>query len=435
MKTNIRPIGPHTHEGAPAARCSDIDSLRRSVLSCLLWESEFYEDGTDISQRIATLVPRCEVTDVATLALQAREEFHLRHVPLWLVVQMCRNSRYRHLVSSTLAAVIQRPDELTEFLSLYWKERKCPLSASAKKGLALAFRKFDRYALAKYNRDAAIKLRDVLFMCHAKPLSDDQARAWKELIDGTLPTPDTWEVELSASKDKRLSWTRLLVERKLGGLALLRNLRNMIEVGVSNTAIREGILLANYSRVLPFRFIAAAKYAPRFEHELETMLFRSLRDTTATLPRQTTLLIDVSGSMDAPLSEKSDLVRLDAACGIAMIVRELCEDVQVFTFSNYVKEIPNRRGFALRDSIVHSQDHDGTNLGNALSNLPPTHRLIVVTDEQSHDLVGRPNATLPYMINVASAQNGVGYGVWTHIDGFSEAVVRFILELEASSED
>jgi len=56
----------------------------------------------------------------------------------------------------------------------------------------------------------------------------------------------------------------------------------------------------------------------------------------------------------------------------------------------------------------------------------------VVTDEQSHDGAARPKAKLSYLINVASARNGVGYGNgWTHIDGFSEGVLRYIHECES----
>jgi hypothetical protein len=34
------------------------------------------------------------------------------------------------------------------------------------------------------------------------------------------------------------------------------------------------------------------------------------------------------------------------------------------------------------------------------------------------------------MINVATDKNGVGYGPWTHIDGWSEGVVDYIREFE-----
>ena len=52
-------------------------------------------------------------------------------------------------------------------------------------------------------------------------------------------------------------------------------------------------------------------------------------------------------------------------------------------------------------------------------------RLIVITDEQAHDSVPAPNGK-GYVINVASYRNGVGYGAWTHIDGWSEAIIEYI---------
>ena len=84
------------------------------------------------------------------------------------------------------------------------------------------------------------------------------------------------------------------------------------------------------------------------------------------------------------------------------------------------------------DAIVRSQHHGSTNLGSAVGkvNALAHDRLIVVTDEQSHDRVPEPEARHAYMINVASNRNGVGYGRWTHIDGFSEGVLRFIHEVE-----
>lgn len=57
-------------------------------------------------------------------------------------------------------------------------------------------------------------------------------------------------------------------------------------------------------------------------------------------------------------------------------------------------------------------------------------RMVVMTDEQSHDQVPSPRGR-GYVINVASNRNGVGYGEWMHIDGWSEAVVEFVAELES----
>jgi TROVE domain len=421
--------GPRTYEGAPAKQISPELQLRRSVLACMLWEDQFYEDGVAIAGRIRELVAKVPAEKVAALAVEAREKMKLRHAPLLLVREMARLATHRHLVAETLTCVIQRADELTEFVAIYWSEGKQPLSAQVKKGLAAAFTRFDEYALAKYNRATPVKLRDVLFLSHAKPVNSAQAELWKRLVEGKLAIPDTWEVALSSGGDKREAWERLLSENKLGALALLRNLRNMAEAKVSEQAIRDGLARMKTDRVLPFRFIAAARYAPQWEPDLEKAMFRALEGQSK-LPGKTVLLVDVSGSMDAPLSRRSEMRRNDAAYGLAVLLREIAEDVSIYTFSDRLVRVPARQGFALRDALNASQPHNGTYLGHALKGLDEAHdRLIVITDEQSHDPVPNPKAR-GYVLNVASYQNGVGYGAWMHIDGWSDSVIEYIRAAE-----
>jgi 60 kDa SS-A/Ro ribonucleoprotein len=434
-KTKAAPAAK-THEGAPASPIKAELQLRRSVMACMLWEDQFYEDGQSITERIKSLIPLVEPEKVARMAIGAREAMKLRHVPLLMVREMARLPSHKSLVAKTLEAVIQRPDELTEFLSIYWKEGRQKLSAQVKKGLASAFTKFSEYSLAKYNRNENVKLKDVLFLSHAKPKDEAQAEMWKRLIAGTLATPDTWEVELSANTDKKAAWTRLLTENKLGALALLRNLRNMQEAQVDEELITTALKAIKPERVLPYRFIAAARFAPRLEMHLETGLFKCL-EAQEKIPGKTALLIDVSGSMDYALSDKSDMKRLDVACGLAMLIRETCETFEILTFSVKTVRVPPSRGFALRDAIVDSQDHRSTRLGEAVKTVDEKvdyDRLIVLTDEQSQDIVGKPKGR-GYMVNVASYRNGVGYGAWNHIDGWSEAVIDFIRVLEKEKDN
>ena len=90
--------------------------MRRSVLACLLWEKQFYEDGVEIAGRIAELVPKVAAEKVASLAVEAREKMKLRHAPLLLVREMARHATHRKYVAETLERVIQRADELAEFV-------------------------------------------------------------------------------------------------------------------------------------------------------------------------------------------------------------------------------------------------------------------------------------------------------------------------------
>lgn len=419
-----------THGGAPAfPRLTAEQRLRRAVMSCLLWEDQFYVDGKTIAEQIQEAASAVSPQVLSTVAIQARNDYKLRHVPLLLTASLAK--RGGPVVADTIVQVVQRADELSEFLSLYWKDGKTPISKQVKKGLGLAFQKFNAYQLAKYDRAKAIRLRDVLFMIHAKPKDEAQAAVWKQLVDGTLPAPDTWEVGLSAGKDKKETFERLIRENQLGYLALLRNLRNMVDSGVDESLIRDAIIARNGAdKVLPFRYVAAARACPRMEPAIDQALSETISELPV-LPGKTAILVDVSGSMDTKLSAKSDLNRADAAAALASLIHG---DLRVFSFSSHVVEVPPRRGMAGVDTILRSQPHGGTALAqavHAINQQVPHDRLIVITDEQATDgRVPDPVCKNAYMVNVASYKNGVGYGKWKHIDGFSESVIRWIVEVE-----
>ncbi len=420
-----------THEGAPARRIDALAQLERSVMSCLLWEGEFYESGETIAKRIADLVKEVPAEDVARVAVQAKVDMRLRHVPLLLAREMLRTKEGRGAFGGVAEKVFARPDDITEFLAIYWKRNKDePLAKQAKRHVGGAFRRFDEYQLAKYNGgQKAVKLRDAIRITRPKPRDAEQAELWRKLVKGELATPDTWEVELSKGGDKLAAWTRLLAEQKLGGLAMLRNIRNMREAGVPDELIRAGIVRIHAGKLLPINFISAARHNPQFEPELEAKFFECFAGKPK-LAGDTVVLIDVSGSMSDKLSGRSELSRMDVACSLAMIGREMFDHLRVFTFSNDVVEVPARKGFGLRDAITRSQPHGGTELGKAVRAMPKCDRLVVITDEQSHDSVPDRSG---YMINVASAKNGVGYGQWLHIDGWSDKVLTYIARYEAAA--
>lgn len=451
MKTNVA-IKAKTHEGATAFVGNAEQQLRRSVLACMLWEDGFYEDDQSIGDRIAALVPKVGFDKVAEIAIEAREQQKLRHAPL-LLLRECVAHFDGKKVGDLIARVIQRPDEMGELISLYWAgaDNKKMIPRQMKIGIARAFKKFNEYQLAKWdNNSAAVKLRDVVFLCHIRA-GDDQAlgsRIARLVNKATIPqgiaarydvnavglaSAETWENRLSRGEDKKAVFTELLAEGKLGALALLRNLRGMGEAGVDDAVIRAGLSNVNAERVLPFRFITAARHNPKFEPELESLMLKCMTGAEK-LSGKTVLLVDVSGSMDAPVSSKSEVRRVDCAAGLAVLLREQCEAVEVYTFSDKEVMVPARRGFALSDAIHQSQPHSGTYLGRSLETVKAhakfADRTIVITDEQSADAVRAPLGR-GYMVNVASEKHGVGYGEWTRITGWSESVVSYIQQLEA----
>jgi 60 kDa SS-A/Ro ribonucleoprotein len=437
LKSQVREIREmlQTHAGGPAVYMNPETELLRAVASCMLFENTFYESGNDIAERIARLSQEVEPQYLAQLAIEARTRLNLRHVSLFLAVQLLKHHTSGKLKADTIEAVIQRADELAEIFAIYWRVngKHQSVASALKRGVAAAFLKFTEYQLAKYNRPGEVKLRDALFLSHAKPDTMDRARLFKRLVTGTMTTPDTWEVAFSGGADKRETFERLLRDHKLGYLALLRNLRNMEESGVDRklvvTALLDG---AEKSRALPFRYVAAYRFAPTYSSVLDTAMMRALlTGYDKRLPGNTVAIIDVSGSMDQPLSAKSQLNRIDAASALAVLCREVCDDFRCFTFSEQLVEVRPVRGLQLVDAIHDSQPHLGTYLRAALikaEKVVLADRYIVITDEQSHDgILAAPNPSGSYLVNVATYEPGLHTDLgWTRINGFSERLVDFI---------
>ena len=147
------------------------------------------------------------------------------------------------------------------------------------------------------------------------------------------------------------------------------------------------------------------------------------------------------------LSRNSDMDRFEAAAGLAILLRETCERVNVYAFNQKAYEVPPRRGFALRDALSATKGNASCGgLAVAAANRDGYDRIIVITDGQWHfsDTTtvngygeGDPQAVAPapltkqaYMINVASYKNGVGYGKWMNIDGWSDSVIEYIRAVE-----
>jgi hypothetical protein len=455
---------PQTHEGGKADHTSNYLQLRRSVMACLLWEDTFYESGEDITKRISSLIPKVSPDLVAALAVEARVNMKLRAVPMLLASEMIKHDTHRPFVKNLLPKILNRPDQMAELISMYWKSGRKKLPKSLEKGLALTFPKFDEYQLAKYNRDKDVMLRDVLFLSHARPINPEQSRLWKKLIghfcskcwlkihdfkrhelgyckcekpiEAKLETPFTWEVELASGKDKKKAWTELLHAGKLPPNAVLKNLRNMTDVGVDNKLIVSTLEQMKLDKVLPFEILLANKYAPGYRDALQACLIR-LISSFDKLKGNTLVLDDVSGSMYMhKIARRSDMTRADAGTALAILLKEVCENVDICTFS--LKNVfVKGRGFDLEDAIHKSQIHDATYLMRSLNAIDRKYdRIIIITDEQSQDGIPEKQykgASFQYILNVSVERNGIGYNNWMHIDGFSEHTIRYINEFEKFS--
>jgi hypothetical protein len=441
--------------GPRGAKQPDEQQLRRLVMACLLWEDIAYANGKSVADAIKELVPKVAPDVVGAIAIEARYQQKLRHVPLFLCREMARHPSHRKGLADVLAKVINRPDELAEFVSMYWKDNdgKKTLAKQVKKGLAAAFQKFDAYQISKWDRqDRDIKLRDVMFLCHPKPAQGRES-LYKQLAEKTLAPADTWEVGLSAAKtteDKRAVWERLISEKKLGALAFLKNLRNMQQASVSRDAIAAAFDTIRPTVLLPIDFIRAVQFAPDWTRELEAMMLCCAAEFPK-LPGWTVLVIDVSGSMNHNLSEKTEFTRIDAAAAMAVLAAEMCEHVAVYATAgnDYARthatsKVRPFRGFALADAIRSAaKDLGGGGIFTRQcleyirgQERETPDRIIIFSDSQDCD---HPNQRQPkpfgkanYIVDVSSHIHGVNYdGVWSaEISGWSTHFLTYIAALE-----
>ncbi len=348
------------YEHAPAYQLSPEWNLYTAVVTSSLSDT-FYEKASERLESLRRLIGENDPQFVARLAVYAREQMNLRSIPLVLAVELAKVHTGDSLLCQMTTRIVQRADEITELLAYYQlaNERKDTkklnrLSKQLQTGLQNAFNKFDEYQFAKYNRDAEIKLRDALFLVHPKAKDEAQQLVFNKIVEGTLQTPYTWETELSALGQNKFTseeakkaaftrkWEELIDSGKIGYMALLRNLRNILEAEVSSNHIhrvcetisnREKVLR---SKQLPFRFLAAYRELSQIGSGYATQVMNALEKAVkvsagniAGFGESTQVLVacDVSGSMQRPISPKSKVMAYDIGLMLGMLLKSRCKNV------------------------------------------------------------------------------------------------------------
>lgn len=334
---------------------------------------QFYEKAADKMQRLRELIEKNDADFVAKLAIYVREKMYLRTVPMVLTVELAKLQSGNGIVGKLTNRVVQRADEITELLAYYAmaNERKSvkklnKLSKQLQKGLGEAFNKFDEYQFAKYNRDAEVKLKDALFLVHPKAKDEAQQILFDKIVKDELQVPYTWEVELSVLGQQKFEnatlkaaavkakWEELIFSNKMGYMATLRNLRNILEAEVSKEALNkvcEYLGDANAvakSKQLPFRFLAAYRELKQLNNgrvskvleALEAAVLQSAANI-AGYDENTKVVIaaDVSGSMQKAISAKSKVQYYDIGLMLAMLLQSRCGNVVTGMFGDIWKVI------------------------------------------------------------------------------------------------
>ncbi|WP_416967361.1 TROVE domain-containing protein [Streptomyces sp. 4F14] len=492
-----------TEEGGRGRERDPRSELFLLAVANFVSEDTFYESGATRDNRFATLVRKLAVTDpdwTAGLLGWLRGEGNLRtaavvgaaeYVHARLAAGVTEGPSNRRVVDS----VLQRPDEPGELLAYWTATHGRNIPKPVKRGTADAVQRlYHAKSLLKYDTSAkGYRFGDILNLVHAAPdpakpwqgelfryaldrrhhpetavapASDQVLRAHRELMElpverrrAVVTSPGgaerlaaagmTWEALagwLQGPMDKE-AWEAVIPS--MGAMALVRNLRNFDQAGVSDeVAAQVAARISDpeqvaRSRQFPFRYLAAYRHAPslRWAYPLERALGHSLANVPA-LPGRTLVLVDRSGSMWHRLSERSQLNRADAAAifGTALALR--AEDADLVEFGTTSRRLDLDKGESVLRILERFGDLGGTDTVSAIrSHYRGQDRVLIVTDEQyAYSSHGDPTEQVPahvpvYTWNLAGYRAGHGPSGKANrhtFGGLSDAAFRMVPLLESA---
>jgi len=402
-------------EGGLAFKMDAKTELYTRASTAMIREPKFYDkngEGDDEMIKLIGEVAKADGEFALKLASYCRNELYLRSVPMVLLVEACKYPESKKFVRKYTPDIIQRADELTQVIA-YWTEtnghigNKAPkgmLCNSLKRGIADTFGKFDEYQLAKYDRDGAVKLKDVLAIVHPKPKDDVQKELWNRVLDRKLAIPRTWETVISGKGSTKENWESVLPD--MGFMARLRNIRNCLDKGVDVKPIikmLEDKDEVKKSKQFPYRFFSA--YREIEEHDapnvtkvmdaLETALELSIENVPEFKGR-TFITTDNSGSMQSSVSGKSKIKNAEIGNLLGAMANKLCEDaiVSVFATRFKVANISPNNGIIsnceklCQIDVDHSTDAWQT-INYLLEKKIKVDRILIFSDMQCYDSENR----------------------------------------------
>lgn len=281
----------------------------------------------DIGEDFRKLIEENNPEFVMKTAIYIKENHNMRKVPIVLLVELA-NIRGIKGLKKVIPRVIRRADEITFALEYQLDVFGKPIPSSLRKGLANSFNNFNRYEFAKYkNAGGTVRMKDALFLCHPKPKDKEKEKLFMEIAEDKLETPKTWETIVSEKGSTKEAWEEAL--KSMGYMALIRNLNNLIKVGVKipYEKICDPVEVLK-SKQTPFRFFSAYKNMISDGIASDAALVREALDKALDLSTENlakfdgknAVLCDVSGSMDNKVNDKSSMTLKEIACLLGAVL-------------------------------------------------------------------------------------------------------------------
>lgn len=452
-----------------------------SVLLTSFVQDQYYRSAGDTLARLKSLISQCDPKFVAQAAIYARKTFGMRSITHVTAGELAKHIGGQPWGKNFYDKIVHRPDDMTEIAAYYLencaeaapgnKRKKKTLTHAMKKGFAAALGRLNAYSLAKYRGEGkGFKMVDMVNM--VRPAYSDPLTA---LIKGELKSTDTWESKLTKAGQtgtteeevlslKKDAWTELIQGKTLGYLALLRNLRNIMEqapdvLPEALTSLTSPDFIKK-SLIMPFQYLVAYKQflvVNSKEGRLITdALSRAIDISCANIKElgftgNTLIAVDNSGSMDAPVAKSEHMKRSELGALFGMVfAKAINADIMEFgdnaRYINYRLDDVSMKfagEFAKNNRVGH-----GTYF-NAIFELAARHqkkydRILIFSDMQGWVGGNSANSTFSQykrMFNVNPflySFDLAGYGTMQFpedkvfaIAGFSDKIIDIASKLEA----
>lgn len=340
------------------------DELRLvSMLNTLKLQSQFYKSDNDQMKELRDLIEKIGLRDpkfVAQAIVYSRclgEGMRsINHLAAALVAPFISGQEYAKRFFGAFdkkgkkGGTIFRMDDMSEIKDAWFALGQKGLPASMRKGFASVLENADTYQLAKY-KNTVIDISNLVHPNSKLSKAEVEVefegqkvkmKALDAIMKGIAVAADTWETTQSeagqivakAVREGKLdkqeaekvlaeakadNWEGLLKDGKLGVLAALRNIRNMMKNPREEMIVAWCKLITDPAKVrqaliLPIHFDLAYdvvdnefgrnKYANRVRQALQDGYIAALPNLAAAFPGKTLIVVDNSGSMGGfPVSD------------------------------------------------------------------------------------------------------------------------------------
>ena len=403
------------------------DELRLiSMLNTIKLEPQFYRSENQTMRELRDLIERIGLKDpyfVAQAIVYSRclgEGMRsVNHLAAALLAPFISGKEYAKRFyglwdkKEKKGGCIYRVDDMSEIKDVYAALNKSTLSNSMKKGFAAVLEALDTYQLAKY-KDTVI---DMANLTHPKSalskaeivVDGKKMKVIDALMKGVTVSADTWEVanseagqevakavkagkltkaeaEVTLANAKNDNWEAMLTEGKLGILAAIRNIRNMLNsprkevVDALCKLVSNGQAIRN-GKIMPYQIDYAYEVVKKeFSNSadgrrvMEALLKGyeyAVPNLAEALPGRTCVMVDCSGSMNTYCTQAGQRSNIATSAAekagliAATIAKATNADVVRFgSHAEFYSYDPNESVFSLGRKIGHD-NMGGTSIPSA----------------------------------------------------------------------